>query len=295
MRRRFVWIQGAVPADYPLKILLERFDDAADGFYVGGWAVDPVFVAPFSDSTYSQILLYGITATGPGPNDWVVGGWGFNGTSLTFLFYDSTGLIAEVPITPPWTGGFVLIAAGGHFSVSLAGKRGEPNYYYKFATPTSSGDALTSNQGIGFVGPNTLSQGRLDMVITTLRKQIAINLDCTYSVFVGNKPWSFDYPSGTPWLANNSTSAFVRLDTNLNTAIPQSDLHGLTLYQRSQDFIDAQPWDTIGEQTLTITPHAITTGGTVTTGTPYTVAYQAPDPDAYFSWDASLWVAPPSP
>jgi hypothetical protein len=41
-----------------------------------------------------------------------------------------------------------------------------------------------------------------------------------------------------------------------------------------------------------MTHHEITTGGTVTTRTPYTVTYQAPDPDAYFSWDASLWVAP---
>lgn len=290
MRRRLVWIQGA--AAYPLKILLERFDGIADGFYVGGWTPTPVFVAPFSNDTYSQILLYGITATGPGPNDWVVGGWGVSGTGRTYLFYDSTGLIAEVPITPPWTGGFVFTAAGGNFSVSVSGKSGEPFLYYTFATPTFSDNALTSDQGIGFVGNQTLSEGRLDMVVGTLRKQIVINLDYTYSVFVGNNPWDgTTYPSGNPWLVNNSTSAFVRLDTNLNTAIPQSDLHGLTLYQRSQNFNGTQPWATIGEQTLTITPYAITIGGIVTTGTPYTVVYQAPDPDAYFSWDASLWVS----
>jgi hypothetical protein len=117
------------------------------------------------------------------------------------------------------------------------------------------------------------------------------NLDLSYAVFRGDAP-AFGFSSGNPWLAS-AAGTFTRLSTDLNAAIPRSDLIGLTLYERDQDFIDDQPWATAGEHMLTITPHTLTTGGTVTTGSTFPVAYQAPNPAAYFSWDASLWVAPP--
>jgi hypothetical protein len=290
MERRFVLIQGA--AGLALKLLLFKFGGDNTGYYVGGWAEEPVFMPVFSDGIYEQIQLYGITATGPGVNDWLVGGWGFTGTELRFLFYNHTGLIAATPMVPPWTGGSTFFATGGHFSTAFNVKLFEPFLYYKFATPTFFDDALIADQGIGFVGPQTLSEGRLDMVTNTLRRTTVVNLDYTYSVFRGNNPWDgTTYPSGNPWLVDNSSSTFARLNTNLNDAIIRSDLIGLTLYDKGVSFYGTIPWAAAGENTLTVTPWQLTPGGNAAEGTPFPAIYQAPDPNQYFAWDASLWVA----
>lgn len=82
MPRRFVYFQGpAVLPQYPLKLLFERYDGVADGYYVGGWSQEPVFVAANPGTFDNRLLLYGITATGPGPNDWLVGGFRANAYS----------------------------------------------------------------------------------------------------------------------------------------------------------------------------------------------------------------------
>jgi hypothetical protein len=286
MRRRLVWIQKTVP-DYPVKMLFERYDGVADGYYVGGWNQEPVFVAVDPGVFGNRLLLYGITATGPGVNDWLVGGWKRVGNVFSFVFYDHTGLISET--LADTTGAYALT---GHFAT---GFNPSIDTFYWATSAGASGTGSSPDFITGFVLPNVFAGRRLDETFETLRSQVVPNPNLTYAVFVGNNsvdPGTF--PNGNPWLAS-AGGTFTRLNTNLNAAVRRSDLIGLTLYERDVDFLGTNPWPNAGEHSLTITPHIITTGGIVTTGTPFPVKYQAPDPDAWFTWDASLWVDPPTP
>ena len=283
MRRRLVWIQGGASADYPLKILLE----GNDGYYVGGWTPTPVFVAPFSNATYSEISLLGITATGPGPNDWLVGGYAVASNVGRLVFYNHTGLILDYPV-PAFTFTYV---ASGHFA-TVANFAAD---IFHWATPDGNAGTESSADFVhGFVLPNVFAGRRLSDFNNTMRQNLVPSLDLSYALFVGWNGILPDYPSGNPWLASAS-GTFTRLDTDLNSAIRRCDLIGLTLYEKADNFIYEQPWPSAGEHSLTITPHTITTGGTVATGTTFPIKYLVPAPNAYFSVDASLWVSPPTP
>lgn len=284
-RRRLVWIQKTVP-DYPVKMLFERYDGVADGYYVGGWSQEPVFVAANPGTFNNSLFLYGITATGPGPNDWLVGGDRRVGNIYSAVFFDHTGLIFEAGPN------FRSVKPNGLFA---SGKASITADIDEIAWATSSGatgqrQIPFGSNGFGYVLPSVESGQRLDNFFEGPLRQFAVtNLTLSHAVFAGDRSINTGtFPNGNPWLASSGGS-FTRLDTNLNAAIPRSDLIGLTLYERDQDFIGEAPWPNAGEHTLNITPHIITTGGTVTTGTPFPVVYQAPDPDAWFTWDASLW------
>lgn len=301
MRRRLVWIQGAIPVAPALKILLERNDGINEGYYVGGWSETPVFVAPFGNDAYPQIRLSGITATGPGVDDWIASGWGFDGSSLFYLFYNASGLLTATKLITPFPATTsTLFASLGHMVISRSDDLiPNPFIFYGFATPSTPfpayfGSAYGAKQGVGFVGFETVSEGRLNSgVFVTARQRITVNLDYTYSVFVGDEPHdAVTYPPGNPWLASGTTTLFVRLSQDLNTAIRRSNLINLTLYERTQEFNNSTPWLSAGPNTADITPHAIALDGTVTTGTPFTVNYQAPSPSSYLSLSASLWAEP---
>lgn len=287
MARRFVYFQGATPPDYPLKMLFEKYEGDGLGYYVGGWNQTPVFVAADPGTFDNRLLLYGITATGPGQNDWLVGGWKRVGNIFSFVFYDHTGLISET--LADTTGAFAM---AGHFA---AGNNPNIDTFYWATSAGASGTGSSPDFVHGFVLPSVFAGRRLEETFQTLRSQVVPNPDLTYAVFVGNNSVDLgSFPNGNPWLAN-AAGSFTRLATDLNAAIPRSDLIGLNLYERDVDFIGTAPWPNAGEHSLTITPHTITTGGTVTTGTAFPVKYQAPDPAQYFTWDASLWVEPPAP
>lgn len=287
MARRFVYFQGAaVPPEYPLKMLFE----GPDGFYVGGWNQEPVLIAPLSNPTYPVIRLRGITATGKGQGDWLAAGWARDAAFLwRIVFYGPAGLIAEYTFAD-WSG----ILTAGHFaSIDL-----QSADLFRWATATANGTGTSPDFIQGFVLPSVFAGTRLNplgSVTQTMRQSIVPNPALSYAVFLGDESANpATYPNGNPWLASAGGS-FTRLSTDLNAAIPRSDLIGLTLYERDQDFLGAAPWANAGEHTLTITPHAITTGGTVATGSTFPVKYQAPDPAQYFTWDASLWVQPSAP
>lgn len=286
MRRRLVWIQGKTES--PLKILLERFDGGTLGYYVGGWG-EPVFVTGFSDETYTTIELLGITATGPGTNDWLVGGIAFNDDVSAIVFYNSTGRIFESV-----QANLFAYGVGGHFATARTETIDTTTpFSYRHAWSTATGsegeDVFLGGFNYGYVLPDVYVGNRLAPGIGRLRNRVLPNLDLSYSVFVGNAPASGG-TSGNPWLVNASGS-FIRLDTDLNSIIPNSDLIGLTLYHYGVDFNGLSPW-TAGDNTLSVTPWTITTGGVCAEGTAFPVAFVGPDNagDNFFAWDASLWV-----
>jgi hypothetical protein len=290
MARRFVYFQGspALP-EFPLKLLLEKYSGDDQGYYVGGWNQEPVFVAPLSSPTYNRIRLYGITATGPGPNDWVVGGWAWDNAFLDRLvFYGATGFLFESVINDS-----AFFSMAGHFAA--AADVGIDRFYWATSQGTS-GTRSSPDFIQGFVLPNVFAELRLDVTQDTLRQQVVPNPDLSYAIFVGNNSVNTTlYPNGNPWLAT-AAGTFTRLNTDLNAVIPRSDLIGLTLYDKGVDaYAENIWWPAAGQQSLTVTPWQLTTGGTATEGTPFPVAYVAPDPAQYFAWDASLWVEPPTP
>jgi hypothetical protein len=109
------------PPQFPLKILLERTTSDpelfAQGYFVGG-TNPPRQITPRSADGFDTIYLWGITATGPRPNDWVAGGWAridVEGEETTFhaVFYGAGGLLhtQEVGRAVPSTGLFSAASA----------------------------------------------------------------------------------------------------------------------------------------------------------------------------------------
>jgi hypothetical protein len=300
-RRRF--IPQAEGSSYPLKMLFYKYSGDNQGWYVGGWNQEPVFVAVDPSQPNpgllwdNRLVLSGITATGPGPNDWLVGGWKGVGNIHSVVFFDHTGLIFEAGPN------FRAVKPNGLFA---SGWSLLPNDIDEIEWATSSGatgqrQIPFGSHEFGYVLPSVEPGQRLDNFFENpLRDYAVTNLTLSHAVFVGDRSGNTGtFPNGNPWLASSS-GAFTRLNTNLNAAVRRSDLIGLTLYERNVDFIIAgsyflsnytfsAPWPNAGEHTLTITPHTITTGGIVTTGTPFPVKYQAPDPAAWITRDASLW------
>jgi len=92
MRRRLVWIQGAVSVEPALFSLWE----GPDGYYVVDGAGVPTLAAPyFDDASPFGIFRNGFTATGT--NDWRYGAVGLRGDSITWnvLFYGPSGLVSS--------------------------------------------------------------------------------------------------------------------------------------------------------------------------------------------------------
>jgi hypothetical protein len=299
MSRRFVYFQGEqVPA--PFKILLE----GPDGFYVGGWNVSPVLVVGFSNSSYTSIRLRGITSTGPGENDWVVGGIatgrsGFNRSDI--VFYTYSGLYRAITISDPGIPNFTKAACGGTFSG--AGPFGQVARYYWATFVGSSGEATNSfnaeNGGFGFVLPNFLGDRRLAArnEVYEIRRDVLVAAPLGYSLSRGDRSADTDeYPNGNPWLIKATGVPYTRIDTDLNAEIPRSDMYGpgLTLYARSPG-IGASfttPWTMAGTHSLTVTPWEISTSGACVEQPQFSVSYVAPNPTLYTAWDSSLYVLP---
>jgi hypothetical protein len=269
-----------------LKILME----GPDGWYIGGDRPVPTLIAPFSDETYEAIELAGITSTGPGLNDWIVAG---DGATILIgglfaeadaVFYDSTGLIFSERWLDLGEGGLETYA--GHFGTFVDNPT-VTSTRWRWKSPVSSG-GTTTGAGIigelGYVLAGVLTGDRLQDVGDFVLRQVA-NLDPDYShaVFVGDRQAAG--PPGNPWLAT-AAGAFTRLNTDLNTAIPKGDLVDLVLYEKSISFYFGA-FTSAGLKTLTITPHAITEGGIVTTGSPFPVQYYEYDPALFSPIDAS--------
>jgi hypothetical protein len=281
MRRPLIWLQqGSAPpsSNYPLKILLE----GPDGFYIGGYG-EPVQITPTSADGYSTIYLQGITATGPGPNDWIAGGWARGAGSVDrAVFYGPNGLIREFVYN---TG---MALATGHFA-SIANHASD-NFWWATA---AGGDGTQSSPDFvqGFILPNVWAGVMLDTYggsYEGFRQVAAISPDLSYAVFAGYA--AAVGPTTNPWLVS-SAGVFTNLNVDLNSVIEGTcDLIGLTLYQKADSFNGTAPW-VEGTNTMAVTPHTITTAGAVTTGTPFNIEYIAPDPNVYYAWDASLWIS----
>ena len=291
MRRRFVWIQGKA-AGASLKILLQ----GPDGFCVGGGASLHSITLPGS---HTSVYLHGITSTGLNDTDWVVAGIGLNGSAQTeILFFNSTGLI----------GNYVALSqrsVTGHYATTRASAGIFGQNYQSFRSSGTSGTAnsASTTPHFGIVGHdvafNSTHVGlRLNATYPiNLREFVLPGLNSLYAVFIGNAPASGAFPSGNPWIYRQENIggsiflSFERLSLDLNSAIPNSDLIGSTIYTKDVSFINNTPWVSAGANTVSVTPHAIAFNGTVTTGDAFTVNYTAPDPLNYQSIDASLWVA----
>jgi len=92
MRRRFVWIQGAVPVEPALFSLWQ----GPNGYYVVNSAGVPTLAAPyFDDFSPGGIFRAGFTVTGT--NDWRYGAVGADSSFATRngLFYGPSGLVAS--------------------------------------------------------------------------------------------------------------------------------------------------------------------------------------------------------
>ncbi len=288
MARRFVYFQGAavLPVIYPVKILLDRgLSFGRLRYWVGGWGGEAADFTQIDTGAGFPTQLYGITATGPGPNDWIVSGRVQDGSGGgTQRFYDHTGLIGSYVAA---SGGIDVWAAySGHF---IAGYRNQVNGNFFWATPSESGiEGFTDgNLAHGFVLPGVREAGRLQSlgVAVTMRTGILPNLDLTYSVISGQFPLSPN-PIGNPWIVS-SGGTFTRLLTNLNSAIRQSDLIGTTLYARNVFLTGSGPW----ANPLTVTPHSINpTTGVVTSQSPKEVPYLLPSGRGGSIIDSSIWL-----
>lgn len=284
-RRRRLWIQGAVP-DYPVKILFDRGDSFGRlRYWVGGWGSEPTDFTQI-DTGAAWVQLYGITATGPGPNDWIVGGRVNDMATTTVHFYDYQGLVREYVSSTLFAGGVVAtghLACGTFGNVTLGVK-----YYWATLAANAIVSATTPPFYDRFVLPSVLSGNRLEApgwVAATMRNVVVPNPDLTYSVFSGQYPFSPN-PIGNPWIAS-SGGTFTRLSTNLNSVIGRSDLIGTTLYARNVFLTGRGPW----ANPLIVTPHSINpTTGVVTSQSPKEVSYLLPSGRGGSSIiDSSIW------
>jgi hypothetical protein len=133
MRRRLVWIQGAIPVAPDLFSLWE----GPDGYYVMGGAGVPTLAAPyFDDASPNGIFRSGFTVTGT--NNWRYGAVGADSSFATRngLFYGPGGLVSSFA-----TAALGIQATGTLESAVLLGELGQRDgirqrYWH---TQTSSG------------------------------------------------------------------------------------------------------------------------------------------------------------
>jgi hypothetical protein len=258
MRRRLAWIQGG-DVGQAFHILFE----GPNGYYVGGTSETPQLVAPYFDAGASEVIqLVGITTIGPG--NWIASGF-VNEFSPALLFYGPSGRIARWNIadsSQPGTG-------AGHFQV---GRRGTPNIRAYWATPTNSG-FQNETGSLEYALPNVLVDGGFSQP----------NLDYSYAIYKGGASTYLVSAGG-----DITELSEPLLTSSIEFNRTGGDLLGLTFYEQGTAF-DQRTNFTQGENSLTITPHAIATDGTVTTGTPFNISFIGPSPANYRSLNASYW------
>lgn len=152
MPRRFIYFQGR-----PLQAFKVLYQGSDSGYYITGDRQVPTLVSPLSPPGFSFVFALGICSTGPGLNDWVVGGYGQIGSSDLFLFWDHTGIIRSLAI-PDGLGTRVFSA--GNFSKAHNDETGEASDYW--ASPDDNGSGTGGAAVFGFILPEVIAtvQGR---------------------------------------------------------------------------------------------------------------------------------------
>lgn len=263
-RRGFIFVPGMM--ERKLKILMY----GPGGHYIGGDRPEPQFIAGFSDASFNSIDLLSITATGPGPDDWIVSGEAENGSNRYGVFYGPNGFISSTAYLPV---GSTLQHFGGHF-VTLRlidiGTTGQVVYQWITATATGNVVGATADFDFGYVLPNVLTGGATRPFAQTILRQVAV-LDPTLShaISLGEDATGTTNPN-----LFFSGGGSVKLSQDLNAAIPRSDLVWPNLYVKDRSFYFADAFTADGIASLGITPYTIGSGGSVTPGTAFTIGYQ---------------------